>query len=179
VNKAREYLSPLIEELVNETTPGELERIDTEMKAMAFKDNNKQVMNIQNLTQEEIKNLHTLLGKMLEEPQIEKEPLEIMIDKIMDEFNFSNVLTTMEALDWKWASSENKIPSIESLRKTAERLLRGAAESRLGDYFDSYWELGVINATGGFQATAFCDKMKTRITALDLKFIVEEWDSEI
>ena len=26
-------------------------------------------MNIQNLTQEEIKNLHTLLGKMLEEPK--------------------------------------------------------------------------------------------------------------
>ena len=32
--KAREYSSPLIEELINETTPEELEKINNEMEAM-------------------------------------------------------------------------------------------------------------------------------------------------
>jgi hypothetical protein len=34
MNKAREYSSPLIEELINETTPEELEKINMEMEAM-------------------------------------------------------------------------------------------------------------------------------------------------
>jgi hypothetical protein len=34
MNKAREYSSPLMEELVNETTPEELEKINKEMEAM-------------------------------------------------------------------------------------------------------------------------------------------------
>ena len=34
----------------------------------------------------------------------------------------------------------------------------------------------IINGTGGFQATAWCDEDKTRITALDLSFIVEHFD---
>lgn len=33
INKAREYSSPLIEELINETTPEELEKINKEMEA--------------------------------------------------------------------------------------------------------------------------------------------------
>jgi hypothetical protein len=37
MNKAREYSSPLIEELINETTPEELERINNEMEAMSKK----------------------------------------------------------------------------------------------------------------------------------------------
>jgi hypothetical protein len=38
MNKAREYSSPVLEELINETTPEELEKINKEMEAM----NNKQ-----------------------------------------------------------------------------------------------------------------------------------------
>jgi hypothetical protein len=34
MNKAREYPSPLMEELINETTPEELEKINKEMEAM-------------------------------------------------------------------------------------------------------------------------------------------------
>jgi hypothetical protein len=134
-------------------------------------------MNIQNLSQEEIKNLHTLLGKILEEPKEENvDPVDEMIDDIMESFDFNKVRKVMWHLDWRWASSENGTPSIEQIKATAEYLLRGAAEYRLGNYFDSHWELGVINGTGGFQATAYCDRMKTRITGLDLKFVVAEWD---
>lgn len=134
-------------------------------------------MNVENLTHEEIKTLHTLFGKLLDEPQqkVYLDPVNKYIDDIMDEFNFAKVLKTMEVLDWKWAAS-NGVPTMDELREQAERLLRDAAEARLGDYKSSYWELGVICGTGGFQATAFCDEAKTRITGLDLKFVVSEWD---
>ena len=134
-------------------------------------------MNIENLTQTEIKTLHMLFGKLLEEPKqkVYLDPVNKYIDDILDNFNFAKVLKTMEVLDWKWATS-NGVPTMDELRNQAERLLRGAANSRLGDYKNTHWELGIINGTGGFQATAFCDEAKTRITGLDLKFIVSEWD---
>jgi len=118
-----------------------------------------------------------LFGKLLEEPQqkVYLDPVNKYIDDIMDNFNFAQVRKAMEALNWKWATS-NGIPTMDELRNQAERLLRGAAKSRLGDFKRSHWELGIINGTGGFQATAFCDRTKTRITGLDLKFVVSEWD---
>jgi len=132
-------------------------------------------MNVENLTHEEIKTLHTLFGKLLDEPKqkVYMDPVNKYIDDILDNFNFAKVLKTMETLDWKW---RGEAPSLDDLREQAERLLRGAIEARLGDYKSSHWELGVINGTGGFQATAFCDEAKTRITGLDLKFVVSEWD---
>ena len=135
---------------------------------------------IYNLNREEMESLHSLLGKLLEIPEqkVYLDPVNKMIDDIMDEFNFARVLTTMEALDWKWATAKSGygIPDMDELRATAERLLRGAADARLNDYKGTHWELGIINGTGGFQATAWCDEDKTRITALDLSFIVEHFD---
>jgi hypothetical protein len=130
-------------------------------------------MNVHNLDREEMESLYDLLGKMLNKDEVKKEPLEKMIDEIMDEFNFARVHKAMVALEWKW---RGQIPSMDDLRDQAIYLLRGAAKARLGDYKDTHWELGVIHGTGGFQATAFCDKNKTRITGLDLKFVVAEWD---
>jgi hypothetical protein len=40
-------------------------------------------------------------------------------------------------------------------------------------------KLGIINGTGGFQATAYCNETKTKIIALDLKFVLTEWDEQI
>lgn len=136
-------------------------------------------MNIQNLSEEEIKVLHALLGKAMEQPQpkIYFNPVNQMIDDIMDNFEFDKVQTAMEALDWQWAGKG--VPSIKQLKETAVYLLKGAAESRLGDYLESHWEQGIINSTGGFQATAFCDEAKTKVVALDLKFVLADWDSEV
>jgi len=100
-----------------------------------------------------------------------------MIDDIMDDFDFIKVQTVMEALNWQWAGKG--VPSIKQLKETAVYLLKGAAELRLGDYLESHWEQGIINSTGGFQATAYCDENKTKITMLDLRFVLEEQDSEI
>jgi len=137
-------------------------------------------MRTENLNTQELETLRTLLNKMAAEPT-PFDPTEAMIDEIMEEFDFHKVFRTMDALNWKWGTvSDGKgTPSIDDLRETAEYLLRGVSKSRLDDFKDSHWELGIINATGGFQATAYCDEDKTKITALSLQFVVTEWNVDI
>jgi hypothetical protein len=136
-------------------------------------------MNIDNLSEEEIKLLHALLGKVMEQPKpkVYFDPMNQMIDDILDNFDFIKVQTVMEALNWQWTGEG--VPSIDQLKEKAVYLLKGAAKLRLEEYLDSYWEEGIINGSGGFQATAYCNEAKTQIIALDLKFVLEEWDSEV
>ena len=133
-------------------------------------------MSLQNLSKNELLTLQQLINKALEEPQPKEKDVDDMIKDIMDEFDFDKVYETMDALDWKW---RGETPSIEDLRETAEYLLRGAAKSRLGDFKDTHHDVAIINGTGGFEAKAFCDEDKTKITGLDLAFIVTSWDSSI
>ena len=137
-------------------------------------------MNIENLTQDEIKNLHTLLGKMLDEPKqkVYFDPINKMVDEILEEFNFERVQTVMFKLNWQWAMTAQGIPTIEELKETAERLLRQAAEYRLSkEYGDVDWGTPILSSTGGFEATAWCDETKTRITGLQLQFVLTEYDA--
>ena len=135
-------------------------------------------MNIQNLNQEELKQLQMLLNKMNPNPteKVYLDPINKMIDEIMDEFNFARVQSAMDHLNWKWVG---EYVTIDMLREEAERLLHGVAEYRLGQYKNEHWEQPTIFSTGGFTAMAFCDESKTKITALDLKFVLAEWDAEI
>ena len=132
-------------------------------------------MNIQNLNAEELEQLQTLLNKM--NPTQDKDPVNKMIDDIIDEFDFNKVWTTMEYLGWRWGGQG--VPTIKALIEEAKRLLKGAANSRLTDFKDEHWETGIINGAGGFQATAYCNEAKTKIIALDLKFVLTEWDEQI
>jgi hypothetical protein len=134
-------------------------------------------MNIENLTPEEVKTLQTLLNKISGTPVKQKLTVEDMIKEIMEEFDFVKVERIMFDLNWKWGMSTYRIPNIDELKETAERLLRGAAKSRLGDYIDEHHEVGIISATGGFNATAWCNEAKTEITGLRLEFIVTDWDT--
>ena len=135
-------------------------------------------MNIRNLNQQELEQLQMLLNKM--NPQstekVHLDPVNQMIDEILDEFNFAKVQNTMDYLGWKWVG---EYVTIEMLREEAERLLRGAAEARLGKYKNEHWETPILHSTGGLQAMAFCNEDKTKITGLDLKFVLTEWDTEI
>jgi hypothetical protein len=135
-------------------------------------------MNIQNLNSEELKQLQSLLNKMNPNSteKVYFDPVNKMVDDIMDEFNFAKVQNVMDHLGWKWVG---EYVTIEMLREKAEHLLRGAAEARLGEYKDTHWEQGIINGTGGFQAMAFCNEDKTKIVGLDLKFVLAEWDESI
>ena len=131
-------------------------------------------MNLQNLSKDELLNLQDLINKALEQPK--EKDLEYMIKDIMDEFDFDQVERAMEALNWRW---RGEIPTIYDLRETAESLLRGAAKSRLGDFKDTHHDVAIINACGGFEARAYCNEDKTKITGLDLVFVVTSWDSSI
>jgi len=134
-------------------------------------------MDINNLNTAELKQLQFLLNKMNPNQPTEKlylDPVNKMIDKIMEEFNFDKVQDGMRCLGWTWV--DKGIPNIENIKQTAERLLRNAAELRLGDYKNEHWEQGVVSATGGFQATAYCNESKTKIIGLDLKFVLVDWD---
>jgi hypothetical protein len=133
-------------------------------------------MNLENLDRDELLNLRDLINKVLEQPEPVVKDLEYMIKNIMDEFDFDQVERAMDALDWKW---QGETPTIYDLREKAERLLRGAAASRLGAYKDSHHDTPIINACGGFEARAFCNEDKTKITGLDLTFVVTSWDSSI
>lgn len=131
-------------------------------------------MNVANLTVEEQHQLQALLNKMNSAPK-EITAVEQMIGDILNNFDFDKVQVTMENLNWKWAG---EWVSTDMLINQAKRLLETAAEIRLGEYKDSHWELGIMSATGGLQATAFCDEDKTKIIQLELKFVLTEWESE-
>jgi hypothetical protein len=138
---------------------------------------NSNMLNIENLTSEEVKTLQTLLNKISGTPVKQKLTVEDMIDEIMEEFNFGKVESVMYHLNWRWAGEYNRTPNIDELRERAQELLESAAKSRLGDYIDEHHELGIISATGGFNATAWCNEAKTEITGLKLEFIVADWDT--
>jgi hypothetical protein len=135
-------------------------------------------MNIENLNQEQLETLRTLLNEMAKTPKQKNyfHQINQMIDNIIDEFDFNKVHITVDYLDWKWVG---KHITIDDLKSKARMLLKGAAESRLGEYKDEHWELGIINSTGGFVATAWCDENKTKIIKLNLEFVLTEWDCEL
>jgi hypothetical protein len=136
-------------------------------------------MEMFNLNSEELKQLQMLLNKMNPVQSTEKvclDPVSKMIDDIMDEFNFAKVQNAMDCLNWEW---RGEYVTMEMLRDEAERLLHGVAEMRLGQYKNEPYNQPIIYSTGGLQASAFCDEDKTKIIALDLKFVLEEWDAEI
>ena len=134
-------------------------------------------MNIQNLNPQELEQLQTLLNKMNPTTQpTEINPVEKMIGSIMDNFDFKEVQRAMDLLDWKWRGG---YVTVDMLKEEAERLLRGAMESRLGSFRYESHELGIVNGTGGLEAKAWCDETKTKIVSLDLKFVLKQWDESI
>ena len=135
-------------------------------------------MNIQNLNSDELKQLQTLLNKMnpLPTEKVYLDPVNKMIDDIMNEFDWLRVQRTMEFLDWKWAGEYVTIPM---LQKTAKHLLESAMDARLNTYKDSHWEVCISSGTGGLDAKAWCDKSKTKIIGLELQFTLSHWEESI
>jgi hypothetical protein len=133
-------------------------------------------MNIQNLNPQELEQLQTLLNKMNPQTQLEFNPVEQMIDGIMDSFEWKRVQDVMDYLNWQW---RGEFVTVAMLKETAKQLLRGAIDSRLGDFKSESHEIGIVNGTGGLEAKAWCDETKTQIVALDLKFVLSSWDESI
>ena len=134
-------------------------------------------MNIENLNTQELETLRTLLNKMAIEPKtVFINKTEAMIFNIIQEFDFEKVQTAMNVLGWKWVGED---VTIDMLKTESIRLLKDAAKLRLVNLNDEHWELGIICGIGGLQAIAYCDEDKTKITSLDLKFVLTEWDVDL
>lgn len=84
------------------------------------------------------------------------------LDEIMDWFDFEKVAKTMEALNWKWVSAEEGVPTIGEIRTEARHLLTQVITER------------ITVGTGGFKAS-----YNRKYKHLTLEFIVSEWDCEI
>ena len=134
-------------------------------------------MNIENLNTQKLETLRTLLNKMAIEPKTVKiNKTEAMIFNIIQEFDFEKVQTAMNVLGWKWVGED---VTIDMLKTESIRLLKDAAKLRLINLNDEHWELGIICSVGGLQATTYCNEDKTKITSLDLKFVLTEWDVDL
>jgi len=64
---------------------------------------------------------------------------EAKINEVMTNFDFHKVRQAMVALNWTWR--DEGVPTIDSLRDTARRLLKDASENEFGNIM-----------TGGFKA---------------------------
>jgi hypothetical protein len=134
-------------------------------------------MNIQNLNPQELEQLQILLNKMNPSSQpTEIDPVEKMIQSIMENFNWEQTQRAMDLLDWKW---RGEYVTEDMLKEEAERLLRGAMKSRLDDFKSEPHEVAILNGCGGLEAKAWCDKSKTKIVGLQLDFILNSWDDSI
>jgi hypothetical protein len=134
-------------------------------------------MKIENLTQEEVTQLQTLLNKLNPVEVKPVDPLVTMVDDILTEFDFEKVHDTMVALDWKWASTHPSVPSIRDLKDTARQLLISVYNLRKDKYNDTHPEVPVQVATGGFRAIALSNDDKV-VDFLKLEFVVTEWEAE-
>jgi len=134
-------------------------------------------MKIENLTQEEVTQLRTLLNKLNPVEVKPVDPLTTMVDDIMDYFDFEKVQRTMHALDWKWANTQMAVPSISELKNTAKHLLTSVYNLRKYEYQETHHDVPVTCGTGGFRATALAND-DGEIDWLKLEFIVTEWESE-
>lgn len=88
------------------------------------------------------------------------------IDYIIDNFKFERVLIAMQALDWRWQTTEDnglKIPTITKLKAAARNLLSKSIKDK-------------CIGSGGFQAEYFAatEKEEEHFT---LMFILDYADS--
>lgn len=111
---------------------------------------------------------------MKETKKITTEEFEILMDEVMDHFNFERIQGVMTFLDWKWSKNIDPpvmyAPSISDLKATARRLLREAFKLE-----------GTIES-GGFQARYIAptagDDDPENIPYLRLGFLAE-WSETV
>ncbi len=104
-----------------------------------------------------------------------REHVDKMIEEVLTEFDFNRVFLTMRALNWTWGMQPS-IPSIDELKRSSERLLRGAVKGAISSEKLSEGE-AYIHATGGLKASAYRNRYKA-ITSVHLEFVVTSWESD-
>lgn len=98
--------------------------------------------------------------------------LQLMVDKIIDLFDFERVHKVMEFVDWKYIEPNGslQVPSIERLKAAARRCLLAS--------YRCYKKFGDIDGTacsGGFHATYLPGNQESG-AELILRFVLQEED---
>lgn len=102
---------------------------------------------------------------------------EKVIEDVMDNFNFEQVQKVMDFLDWKWyISGSSEVPTVETLRKEARRLLDMAFQSAEKKEFNDEGFREETVASGGLEAYARNDENGSYFS--ELRFIVEDFSSD-
>jgi hypothetical protein len=101
---------------------------------------------------------------------VTEEQFLVLLENVMDHFDFEKVHDVMVQIDWCWINAGNgelKVPTVLQLKQSARRYLRRA--------FDGCCTVG----SGGLEA-AYHPPIDTEDPAgfLTLRFILEEWDTE-
>ena len=121
-----------------------------------------------------------LLDGSTSEHQDREDQGQLVIESILNEFDFEKVHTILTKLDWGWVSDEGEgdlgvsfsVPSVEQLKYRAKQLLNDVlVKGRANKESDIYYI-----SSGGFKATynRYLD-----VDNLELEFIVESWDEDI
>jgi len=84
------------------------------------------------------------------------------VESIMDQFDFEKVQSVMEDLDWKWAGTKFGVPTVEEMKREAERLLIDAVQEE------------TTCSTGGFRAVYESEGAADPDPYIGLEFILEE-----
>lgn len=101
---------------------------------------------------------------------VTEEQFQVLLENVMDNFNFEKVHDVMVELDWNWVnanSGELKVPTVLQLKASARRYLRRA--------FDGC----CVVCSGGLECS-YHPPIDDQDPAgfLSLKFVLEEWDTE-
>jgi len=80
--------------------------------------------------------------------KLTEENIELKIDNIINNFDFEKVNRVMQFLDWKWALTDYRIPTIKELKNHAYNILKEATSKALKN---GEWSV----ACGGFKASAW------------------------
>lgn len=90
------------------------------------------------------------------------------IKRVLDEFDFTKVERVMWLLQHTWMGKDGEyFPSIQEMRKTAERILSNAYDHALDHEETWSW------SNGGFHAYAFYDGDDNSID-IELAFVVDD-----
>ncbi len=94
-----------------------------------------------------------------------------MIDDIMDNFDFNKVAKCMRALNWKWHDVDGSmdVPEEHHIRKSARKLMNTVKDVCHHKTF--------ITGTGGFYVQCWYAPDSRILEAMELSFIVAEWDA--
>lgn len=84
------------------------------------------------------------------------------VESVMDQFDFDKVQSVMEDLDWKWAGTKFGVPTVEEMKREAERLLIEAVQEE------------TTCSTGGFRAVYESEGAADPDPYIGLEFILEE-----